>query len=288
MLDLSSAGFTTLVEVVPPNGGDARPILGRLGALKGLPIDAFSVASNPVAMPRMSALALSALISRCTGVPAIMHCTTRDHNRLSAWSNLCGAKALGIDTVLVATGDYIALGERASTTTVRDVDVYDLVRMACEVGLQVGVVFDPGEGAVGMERQIGRLLRKVEVGAQFVVTQPVYDRLGAESLARHLALASIPAILGILPLRSSRHAMFLNERVVGITVPKPVRQRMQDAHEPVVEGVCNAIDMLRTARRLFSGACIMPPFGHYELATLILSAGGQIAPRARSGEAGSA
>ncbi|NIV37912.1 MAG: homocysteine methyltransferase, partial [Anaerolineae bacterium] len=105
--------FTITVEVVPPAGPDPEPILTALGQLAGLTFDGFSVATNPVAKPRMSALALCALIQKRTGRPATLHCTTRDHNRLSIQGLLWGARALGIETVLVATGDYVALGDRA-------------------------------------------------------------------------------------------------------------------------------------------------------------------------------
>lgn len=120
--------FMITIEVVPPAGPDAEPILTALESLGDLAFDGFSVATNPVAKPRMSALALCNLIQRRTGQPAVLHCTTRDHNRLSIQGLLWGARALGIETVLVATGDFVALGDRARTTTVRDVDVFALVR----------------------------------------------------------------------------------------------------------------------------------------------------------------
>jgi len=135
--------FVVTVEVVPPAGPDVEAILSALEALAGLPVDGFSVATNPVAKPRMSALALCALAQRRTGRPAILHCTTRDHNRLSLQGLLWGARALAVGTVLVTTGDFVALGDRASTTTVRDVDVFDLVRMARQAGLRTGVVLNP-------------------------------------------------------------------------------------------------------------------------------------------------
>ena len=94
--------FYISIEVVPPAGPDAGPLLQSLAALAGLPVDAFSVATNPVAKPRMSAMALCALIQQRTGRTAILHCTTRDHNRLSLQSLLWGARALGIDTILAA------------------------------------------------------------------------------------------------------------------------------------------------------------------------------------------
>jgi methylenetetrahydrofolate reductase (NADPH) len=266
-------GFTTTVEVVPPAGPDAEPILTPLGSLAALPFDGFSVATNPVAKPRMSALALCALIQQQTGRPAILHCTTRDHNRLSIQALLWGARALGIETVLVATGDFVALGDRASTTTVRDVDVFGMVRLAREAGLHTGVVLDPRPESNGLERAVRRLERKVEAGAQFAVTQPVYDEASARELADATGHLDIPVVLGILPLRTARHAEFLHDKVAGIVVPEHVREQMRHASDSVAEGAANARETLAIARQLFAGACIMPPFDHYEVLFSILEAG---------------
>jgi len=267
-------GFTVTVEVVPPAGPDAEPILASLEPLAALSFDGFSVATNPVAKPRMSALALCTLIQQRTGRPAILHCTTRDHNRLSIQALLWGARAWGIGTVLVATGDFVALGDRARTTTVRDVDVFGLVRLAREAGLHTGVVLDPHPESDGLERAIRRLERKVEAGAQFVVTQPVYDEPSARQLADATGQMGIPAILGILPLRTARHAEFLHHKVAGIAVPQHVRQQMRHARDSVAQGVANAREMLAIARRWFAGACVMPPFDHYEILFDILPGDG--------------
>jgi homocysteine S-methyltransferase len=258
-------GFTITVEVVPPAGPDAEPILTSLESLATLSFDGFSVATNPVAKPRMSALALCALIQQRTGRPATLHCTTRDHNRLSIQALLWGARAWRIGTVLVATGDFVALGDRARTTTVRDVDVFGLVRLARETGLRTGVVLDPRPESNGLEQAIRRLERKVEAGAQFAVTQPVYDEANARELADAARHVGIPIVLGILPLRTVRHAEFLHHKVAGIAVPAHVREQMRRAGDPVAEGVANAREMLAIARGLFAGACVMPPFDHYEV-----------------------
>jgi methylenetetrahydrofolate reductase (NADPH) len=257
--------FTITVEVVPPAGPDAGPILEALRAISTLPFDRFSVATNPVAKPRMSALALSALIQQQTSKPTTLHCTTRDHNRLSTQGLLWGARALGIRTVLVATGDYVALGDRAKTTTVRDLDVYALVRLAREAGLHTGVVLDPRPESNGLEPQARRLVRKVQAGAQFAVTQPVYDEAGARKLYEATRQAGIPIHMGILPLRTARHAWFLHHKVAGIAVPEAVRQRMEHATDPLAEGLSAAREMLAIARQWFAGACLMPPFDHYEV-----------------------
>ncbi|HID62755.1 MAG TPA: homocysteine methyltransferase [Anaerolineae bacterium] len=269
---LPEAGkFTLTVEVVPPAGPDAEPVLAKLEALAPLSFDGFSVATNPVARPRMSALALCVLIQHQTGRPAILHCTTRDHNRLSIQSLLWGARALGIETVLVATGDFVALGDRARTTTVRDVDVFALVRLAREARLHTGVVLDPHPESDGLEQAVRRLERKAEAGAQIAVTQPVYDQASARTLAEATGHVDLPVLLGILPLRTARHAEFLHHKVAGIAVPEHVRERMSRAGDPMAEGVANARQMLAAARQHFAGACLMPPFDHYEVLFDILS-----------------
>lgn len=257
--------FTVTVEVVPPAGADCAPILCALGSLSPLVYDGFSVATNPVARPRMSAMALCALIQQKTGKPAILHCTTRDHNRISLQGQLWGAVALGIETVLVATGDVVALGDRATTTDVRDIDVFGLVGMARAADLRTGVVFDPRPESSRLAHEVQRLQRKVEAGAQFVVTQPVYDPASANELAEALRQVAIPVIMGILPLRTAKHADFLHNEVAGIAVPEHLRRRMHHAANPIAEGAANAKEMVAVARQRFSGACIMPPFDHYEV-----------------------
>jgi len=264
-------GFFISIEVVPPAGPDAGPLLASLAVLDNRPVDAFSVATNPVAKPRMSAMALCALIQRETGRNAILHCTTRDHNRLSLQGLLWGARALGIETVLVTTGDFVALGDRATTSDVRDIDLFGLLAMAGEAGLEAGVVLDPGDAAKGLARAVTRLARKVDAGARFVVTQPVYDADAADGLADATRTLAIPLIMGILPLRTPRHADFLHDKVAGITVPQGVRERMHRAADPTAEGIAIARENLAVARERFAGVCIMPPFDHYEIIPTILS-----------------
>lgn len=270
---LAADKFSLLVEVVPPAGPDAEAILAALASLAPLAIDAFNVATNPVAKPRMSAMALCALIRQRTARPAILHCTIRDHNRLSLQGELWGAQALGIDTVLCATGDFVALGDRVTTSTVRDVDVFGLVGMARESGMHAGVVLDPHPETNGLMQAVRRLERKVAAGAGFAVTQPVYDEAGALALREATRHLSIPVIMGILPLRTPRHAEFLHQKVAGIAVPQALRERMQQAADPIAEGAANGREMLDLAREHFAGACIMPPFDHYEVLFDILGGG---------------
>ena len=269
--DMPGKGFFISIEVVPPAGPDAGPLLKSLASLADLPVNAFSVATNPVAKPRMSAMALCALIQKRTGRAAILHCTTRDHNRLSLQGLLWGAQALGIATVLVTTGDFVALQDRATTSDVRDIHLFSLLTMAREAGLRVGVVLDPRPAPGGLARAVKRLVRKADAGAQFVVTQPVYDASLADALAEATHRIAIPLIMGLLPLRTPRHADFLHNRVAGITVPRPLRERMHQAHDPIAEGIAIARENLTLARERFAGACIMPPFDHYEILPAILT-----------------
>ena len=269
-IEIAAGKFVTLVEVVPPAGPDAEPLLDSLAELDPLPVTGFSVATNPVAKPRMSAMALCALIQQRTGRPAILHCTTRDHNRLSLQGLLWGAQALGITTVLLTTGDFVALADRATTTSVRDLDVFDLVAMANQTDLQVGVVLDPHPEIDGLAHAVERLGKKAAAGAAFAVTQPVYDSDQVETLAAAVAPLALPVIMGILPLRTPRHAEFLHQKVAGIAVPEAVRARMLLAQDPIVEGVSDAREMLALAREHFAGACLMPPFDHFEVMAEIL------------------
>ncbi len=266
----SGSDFSIVIEVVPPIGSQPDNILTALRSLKELPIKGYSVATNPVAKPRMCAMALCTLIQQQIHRPATLHVTTRDHNRLGLQSRLWGAKALGMETVLIATGDFVALGDRVSTTTVRDVDVFGLIEMAREAGLYTGVVLDPHPETDGMTAAIKRLTRKKACGAQFVVTQPVYDEANVQSLAKAVDPIGLPVLLGILPLRTARHAEFLHHKVAGIAVPEAVRKRMHHTDDPVSEGAANAREVLAMARKYFAGACIMPPFDHYEVLFNIL------------------
>ncbi len=267
----SESDFSIVIEVVPPIGHQPDDILTALQSLKDLQVKGYSVATNPVAKPRMCAMALCTLIQQHTNRPATLHITTRDNNRLSLQSRLWGARALGINTVLIATGDFVALGDRASTTTVRDVNVFGLIEMAREAGLYTGVVFDPHPETNGLATAAKRLARKKDCGAQFVVTQPVYDEEGVETLAKTINPIGLPVLLGILPLRTPRHADFLHNKVAGIVIPEAVRKRMSHTDDPVSEGAANACDMLAMARKYFAGACIMPPFDHYEILFQILT-----------------
>ena len=257
--------FIITIEVVPPQGNSPETLLEKLSGLAGLPFHAFSVASNPVAKPKMSAMVFTHLIQQTTKKPAVLHCTIRDHNRLGLQSELWGAKALGIDTVIAVTGDPSASKSKTVTSTVGDLNVFELISMARDSGLYTGCVLDFRPEIDGLEQEVKRLEKKVAYGSSFIVTQPIYDEKTAQRIhdsTRHL---KVPVIMGILPLLSWKHAVFLHDRVDGIAVPGSLRQQMENAQDPVKEGVAQARQMLELARKMYSGACIMPPFDRFDI-----------------------
>ena len=262
--------FTITVEVVPPRGSDAGSLVNQLKQLTQLPVDRFSVASNPVAKPRMSTIPLCQILVEETGIPAVPHVTTRDHNRLSLQGDLWAVRALDLPSVFVTTGDFVALKDRGMTSTVRDLDVFDLISMAREAGLEVGTAFDPFSGGRSLDDEVRRLEKKVEAGAGYAITQPVYAEEDAQSVASALTDTAIPVIMGVLPLRTIRHGEFLRDKVHGIAVPGEVISRMENAEDPLTEGNRQAREMIILARELFAGVCIMPPFDHYEVLSEIL------------------
>lgn len=265
-----SSSFITTIEVVPPTGNDPDSLLEKLNALSHLDFQAFSVAYNPVAKPKMSALVFTHLIQKTCQKKAILHLTVRDHNRLGLQSELWGAKALGIETVIAVSGDPSAPEADQRTSTVCDLNVFDLVSMIRDSDLGAGAVFDFRPEVDGMAHETERLKRKVGAGAEFIVTQPIYDEQTAQQIYAATNDLNVPVIMGILPLLSPRHANFLHDKVAGIAVPEYVRKEMADSKDPVETGIIQSRQMLELARNMFSGACVMPPFERFEILEQIL------------------
>lgn len=257
--------FIITIEVVPPDSNDPALVLEKLCSLEGLSFHGFSVASNPVAKSRMSAMVFTHLIQQATQKPAILHCTIRDHNRLGLQSELWGAKALGIDTVIAVTGDPSASRAEETTSTVGDLNVFQLITMAKNSSLFTGAVLDFRPEINGLDHEVKRLEKKVAAGCRFIVTQPIYDEETAERIHTATKHLKVPVIMGILPLISYKHAVFLHDKVNGIAVPKPLRQQMEGTIDPVKTGVDQSKQMLDLARSLFAGACIMPPFDRFDV-----------------------
>jgi homocysteine S-methyltransferase len=236
----------------------------------------------------MSAQSLCVLMQNRVGVDTILHYTCRDRNLLGIQSDLLGAYALGLRNILAITGDPPKLGDYPDATAVYDVDSIGLIRImshlnnGCDLagnpigpalGLHIGCGADPSKP--DWEKEVSRLEEKVKAGAEYVMTQPVYDPRTVEkflSLIKHL---KVPVLIGILPLYSHRNAEFLHNEVPGMSIPDDIRERMRVAgsgEEAQAEGVRIAQEALVAARQQAQGAYIMPPFNKVELAVRVIEA----------------
>jgi methylenetetrahydrofolate reductase (NADH) len=262
--------FKITIEVVPPEG-NVENLMAELKEISHLPFHGFSVASNPIAKPRMSAMVFAYLLQQQTGKPAILHFTIRDHNVIGLQGEMWGAKALGLETVIAMTGDPAKkTKDRKSATTVKDVNVFELIKMSRKSKLTTGAVLDFKPEINGLNSEVKRLEKKVNAGAQFIVTQPVYDEKTATTICQATNHLDVPVIMGILPLLSYKHAVFLHDKVAGISVPERLREEMREAEEPVEVCIAQAKRILKVAKGQFAGACIMPPFDRFEILSEIL------------------
>jgi len=276
--------FVVSVELDPPRGTNPEKLLAGAHALKAAGVDAVNVADSPMARVRMACWSISALIVRDVGLEVIMHFTCRDRNLMGLQSDLMGAYALGVRNIMAITGDPPRLGDFAEATAVYDVDAIGLVRIisALNAGtdfahnaigkpteLSIGVAVNPASDDWPRERS--RLLQKIEAGAQFAFTQPLYEFSVLEQFLERTQDIDLPVCLGILPLMSHRHAEFLHHEVPGITVPQPARDAMAKAGKNgAAVGKELALELLEKTRGLIDGAYLMPSFGRYETCTDIV------------------
>jgi methionine synthase I (cobalamin-dependent)/5,10-methylenetetrahydrofolate reductase len=278
--------FVVSVEMDPPKGADAGVFLEKAHWLEENEIEFLNVGDGPRASARMSALSFALLLERQVGVETILHYQCRDRNLIGIQSDLLGAQALGIRNILAVTGDPPKLGDYPHATAVFDVDSVGLVKILSRLNrgldlaanplgpalsFHIGVGVNPG--ATDFDAEMRKFERKVEAGAEFCLTQPVYEPRFLERFLEATESIRIPVLVGILPLVSSRNAEFLHNEVPGMAVPAQVRERLRKA--PTKEaaqqaGVEIARDALRAARDLAEGAYIMPPFNRFELAARVI------------------
>ncbi len=281
--------FVVSVEIDPPKGLNPRKTLAGAHLLKDAGVDFINIADSPMARVRMSALTLCYLIQNQAGVETILHFTTRDRNLMGLQSDLIGAHALGVRNIIALTGDPPSLGDYPNATPVYDVDSIGLVRViksfnqgydaaGASIGqmasFTVAVAADPTRP--DLEEEARRLNRKLEAGADLVMTQPVFDVATWSDFLdvyhRLFGDIAVPILLGVLPLQSSRHAEFLHNEVPGITLTDEARERMRRAgSEGRREGVKLAQELVLSARDRVHGIYIMPSFGRYEVAADVLA-----------------
>ncbi len=290
---LAAGEFVTMVEIVPPKGIDIRKEIDGAKFVKSVGVDAVNIPDSPRASARMSNQALSLLMQQAVEIEAILHYTCRDRNVLGIQSDLLGAAATGIRNLICITGDPPKMGNYPDATAVFDVDSIGLVNIVHNLnrGLDLGgnpigagTSFVIGVGAnpglPNLDEEIKRFEYKVQAGAEYVVTQPVFDISLLENFLKRIEHCRIPVIAGIWPLVSARNAEFMKNEL-RVSVPDEILNRMIKAASPEAaraEGVAIAREMLTAVRDRVQGAQISAPLGRYSSAVDVLEALGSKRP----------
>ena len=278
--------FVVSVEMDPPKGADPGLFLEKAQWLKENEVDFLNIGDGPRASARMSALSFAVLLEQNVGVETILHYQCRDRNLIGIQSDLLGAQSLGLRNVLAVTGDPPKLGDYPYATAVFDVDSVGLVKVLSRLNRGLDLAANPlgpslpfhigvgvNTGATDFEEELRKFERKVEAGAEYCLTQPVYEPRYLERFLDAVKGNKIPVLVGILPLVSSRNAEFLHNEVPGMAVPGDVRDRLAKAStkdKAQQVGVDIARDALRAARDLVDGAYVIPPFNRFELAVRVI------------------
>lgn len=282
---IAAGEFVTLVEIVPPKGIDCSKELEGAAQLHRLGVDAINVPDSPRASARMSAQSLCVQIQQHIGIETVLHYTCRDRNILSIQSDLIGASSIGLKNVLCLTGDPPKLGNYPDATAVFDVDAIGLVKIVKNLnhGLDIGqnpiggstgftISVAANPGVLDIENEIRRFALKVQAGAEFAITQPVFDlRLLAEFLKK-IEQFRIPVIAGIWPLTSVKNAEFMKNDL-KVSMPAEVMTRMAATASPEesrAEGIAIAREMLAEVRGQVQGVQVSAPFGKYIAAAQVL------------------
>jgi homocysteine S-methyltransferase len=281
---IATGEFVTSVEIVPPRGVDASKMLRDTAALRDAGVDAVNVPDGPRAQSRMGALLTSVLIEQQVGIETVIHYCCRDRNLLGMLSDLLGAAAVGLRNLLLITGDPPKMGPYPNATAVFDIDAIGLTNLVSNLnkGLDPGgnSIGQPTKFAIGVgvnpaaidpAQELKRFEWKVEAGAEYAITQPVFDVRQLEKFLDTIEHTRIPIVAGIWPLVSLRNAEFLANEVPGVVVPQPVIERMRVASNKskehgVAEGIAIAREMLERVRPYVQGVQVSAPFGRVDLA----------------------
>lgn len=276
---LAAGKFVVSVEIDPPRGSNPRKAIEGARLLKDAGADAINVGDSPMARVRMSAIAMTVLIQQQAGIEGIIHCTTRDRNLMALQADLLGAHALGVRNVIALTGDPPSVGPYSQATGVWDTDSIGFIRILKTLnegvdwaGNSIGTPTDFFVAAAAnpahedLELEIERCRRKLEAGADVIMTQFVWDVKQLTSFFERVGPVHVPILAGVLPLQSSRHAEFMHNEVPGVFIPDDLRERMRKAGENGIrEGLAIAKDFLSEIREFVQGIYVVPSFGRYEV-----------------------
>lgn len=278
---LTMGKFVKFVELLSPRGVDASKEIAKARELYYNGIDVINIPDGPRASARMSALALAVKIQREVGIETVLHFVCRDRNVIGIQSDLLGAYSLGIKNILAITGDPPKLGTYPDATGVFDVDSIGLVNILTRLnngldiagypigeptGFFIGVGVNPF--AINLDEELRRLYWKVDAGAEFIVTQPIFDVNEFKKFLKLIEHYRIPIIVGIWPLTSLRNAEFMKNEVPGVVVPDEIIERMRkvaDSKErSLAEGIAIAREILAEIAPLVQGVQISAPFGRID------------------------
>jgi methionine synthase I (cobalamin-dependent)/5,10-methylenetetrahydrofolate reductase len=287
---LAEGRFVTTVEIVPPKGVDPAPMFDQVRLLKQAGVDAVNVPDGPRAQSRMGALLAGLMIQREVGMEAVVHYACRDRNLLGMLSDLLGAAAAGIRNLLIVTGDPPKMGPYPEATAVFDIDSIGLTNLVSR--LNHGL--DPGGNPIGaptryliavgvnpaapdLDRELRRFAWKVEAGAEWAITQPVFDLDQLDRFLERTEQFRIPIVAGIWPLVSLRNAEFLANEVPGVSVPNEVLERMRRAsaagkEAALAEGVKISREMLTAVAERVQGVQVSAPLGRVPVALEVIEA----------------
>jgi methionine synthase / methylenetetrahydrofolate reductase(NADPH) len=276
--------FVTTIEITPPKGPNAEAMVRSVQSIKDAGVDAVNVPDGPRAQNRMGAIAVSILLQQRVGIETVLHYCCRDRNLLGMHSDLLGCAALGVHNLLLITGDPPKMGPYPEATAVFDIDSIGLTNMVnlmnrgLDLGgnsfgdptcFTIGVGVNPGH--LDLEYELRRLDWKVKAGAEYAITQPVFDFDVLEHFLDRIAHLRLPVVAGIWPLLSYRNAQFMNNEVPGVSVPEEVIERMRIASEKskehgMREGVAIARETLARVRERVAGVQVSAPLGRVDLA----------------------
>ncbi len=275
------------VELDLPRGLKIEKVLEGARLLKANGVHLIDISDGARARLRMNVIAISHLIQREAGIEVMMHFACRDRNLLAIQSDLLGAHALGIRNVLAITGDPAQIGDYPTATSVFDVDAIGLVRIlrrfnegrdlagntiGMKANFTIAVAYNPLAHDLEMEQD--RLRKKIQEGAHLVYTQPLFEMEVVEQTANLMHQLGVPWFLGVLPLRSARHAEFMHNEVPGIRIPEPILKRMAEAPEDsaLEVGLEIARQFVRQAAPYAQGVYLMPPAGSAQIALQVIEA----------------
>jgi methionine synthase / methylenetetrahydrofolate reductase (NADH) len=283
---IARGSFVLTVELVPPKGHECQTAIERAKVLRIRGVDAINIPDGPRASARMSALALAVLVEQQAGIETLLHYACRDRNLLGMQSDLLGAHAMGLRNLLVVTGDPPSAADYPDATAVFDVDSIGLTNVVSrlnrglDIGGQalgtptafhIGVAANPG--AVNLDEEVRRFEYKVEAGAEFAVTQPIFDVRSFEHFLKRIEPVRIPIVAGVWPFESALNAEFMANEVPGVQVPDALLERMRrpdTADAARAEGVSIARELARAIKPMVQGLQVSAPGGNIDSALAVM------------------